>query len=262
MENTIDKFSDVCFTLSRKDIFELNEEDNGGINNVISGINKNCFGVKLFDDEPELLVHMFFVNNEHTLKGDIICLEIDDPEYFTLLFRFCLMIADDYENIDAINAFNIFQTRLRSFLEKKGFFTATTIELKMFEGKSAVAASSKPIKVIRLIDKVDFYRELFDNNYKLESEVSKEYVYLMVNEETSLIKIGTSKKPHYREKTLHSQEPSVFIIALWCCDKALEKELHKKYSKNRIRGEWFRLKLRDLEDIGKFMNGKSKLQSQ
>lgn len=257
MENTIDRFGDVCFTLSRKDIFELNEEDNGGINNVITGINKNCFGVKLFDDEPALHVHMYFINNEYELKGDIICLDLDDPEYFTLLFRFCLMIADDYKNIDAINALNILQTRLRSFLEKKGFFTATTLELKMFEGKSAVAASSRPMKVVRLIDKVDFYRELFENNYKLEAEKDKEYVYLMVNEDTSLIKIGTSKKPHFREKTLQSQEPTIFIIALWCCDKILERQLHAKYSKNRVRGEWFRLKLRDLEDIGAFMNSKS-----
>lgn len=256
MEDTTDRFGDVCFTLSRKDILELNEEDNGPINNVIAGINKNCFGAKLFDDEPELHVHMYFINNDYELKGDIICLDIDDPEYFTHLLRFCIMIAEDYKNIDAINAFNIFQTRLRSFLEKKGFFTATTIELKMFQGKSAVAASSRPIKVIRLIDKVDFYRELFDNNYKLEAETDKDYVYLMVNEETSLIKIGTSKKPHFREKTLHSQEPKIFIIALWCCDKILERQLHAQYSENRIRGEWFRLKLRELEEIGKFMNSK------
>jgi hypothetical protein len=260
MENSIDRFADVCFTLSREDILELDKEDNGAIHNVISGINRNCFGVKLFDDQASLLVHMFFINNLNQLKGDIICLEIDDPEYFTLLLRFCLMIADDYEEIDAINAFNIFQTRLRSFLEKMGFFTTTTMELKMFEGKNAVGASSIPIKVIRLIDKVEFLRELFDNNYKLKSEEDREYVYLMVNEETSLIKIGTSIKPHYREKTLHSQEPKIFIIAVWCCDKALERELHKKYSKSRVRGEWFRLKLRELEEIGKFMNLKCNIQ--
>ena len=50
-DNIPDRFNEVCFTLSREDILKLDEADNGPINNVISRINRHCFGVKLFGKE-------------------------------------------------------------------------------------------------------------------------------------------------------------------------------------------------------------------
>ena len=70
------------------------------------------------------------------------------------------------------------------------------------------------------------------------------YVYVMRNEENGAYKIGISNDPKYREHTLQSQEPNVNIV--FCCefptrDAAfqVESEMHNKYSKYRIRGEWF-----------------------
>lgn len=198
---------------------------------------------------------MFYINHDNELKGDIICLDLDDTDYFEFLLRFCNLLAKDYNEVDAVDAFNMFQNAVRSFLEKEGFFTTTSFELKKYRGKDAVLISSSPkgIKNIAMIDRVELYRDFFNNNYEITTISDKEYVYLMVNDDTALIKIGTSKKPGYREKTLHSQEPSIHLIALWCCSKEIEKELHKKYSHKRIRGEWFRLLLQDLIDIEEFM---------
>lgn len=250
-----DRFSDVCFTLSREDILAMNQSANtGDINNVISRISRHCFGVQSFDDEPNK-VEMFYINHDYELKGDILCLDLDDADYFEFLLRFCNLLAKDYNEVDAINAFNIFQNYVRSFLEKKGFFTTTSFELKNYRGKDAVFVSTSPkgIKNIEMIDRVELYRDFFNNNYHTPILSGKEYVYLMVNDDTALIKIGTSKKPGYREKTLHSQEPAIQLIAVWECSKKFEKELHKKYSHKRIRGEWFRLLLQDLVDIDEFM---------
>jgi Meiotically up-regulated gene 113 len=254
-DNIPDRFNEVSFTLSREDIVKFDQEDNGPINNVISRINRHCFGVKLFDDEKGLATEMFYINNDNELKGDIICLDLNDPDYFQLLLRFCSMLSNDYDDIDAINAFNILQTRLRSFLEKRGFKTTTTLELKQFRGQHAVIMCTSPrgIKNITLIDRVEFYRDFFNNNFDAAQVPDKEYVYLMVNDDTSFIKIGTSKNPGYREKTLHSQEPNIHIIALWCCSKAIEKELHKKFDSKRVRGEWFRLTFAELKEIEDFM---------
>jgi len=254
-DNIPDRFNEVCFTLSREDILKLDEADNGPINNVISRINRHCFGVKLFDDEKGVAAEMFYINYDNELKGDIICLDLNDPDYFQLLLRFCIMLSNDYDDIDAINAFNIFQTKLRSFLEKRGFSTTTSLELKRFRGQHAVIMGTSPrgIKNIIVIDRVEFYRDFFNNNFDTDPVTDKEYVYLMLNDDTSFIKIGTSKKPRYREKTLHSQEPNIHIIALWCCSKVIEKELHKKFDNKRVRGEWFRLTFADLKEIEDFM---------
>lgn len=254
LERIAKRFNEVCFTLSREDIEKLNKEDNGPINNVRAMIAQHCYGVKLFDDEHGVAVEMFYINNDDKLKGDIFHINLNDPDYFRLLLRFCDLLANDYKDIDAIAAFNTFQTKLRGFLEKQEFFTTTSMELKRFEGQNAVGmvVSERGYKNIELIDHTEFYRNFF-GNYSTTLQAGREYVYLMVNKETGLIKIGTSKRPGYREKTLHSQEPQIHIVALWCCNKKIEKELHKKFEKKKVRGEWFRLSFHDLKEIEDYM---------
>ena len=250
-----EKFSKCCFMLSEEDILQLNEHDNGPINNVIERINQQCFGVKLYDDKYGLTAEMFYVNNNSCLRGDIIRLEINDPHYFQLLLRFCVLLSDEYLNVDTLDAFNTFQVTLRGFLEKSGFFTVTNLESKQLEGKSAIMICQSPrgILKIELIDKAKFYRDFFNNNFDCETITGSDYVYLMLNTDTSLIKIGNSKKPKYRERTLHSQEPSIHIIAKWLCSKEVEKKLHDKFNHKRIRGEWFRLTFKELKEIEGFM---------
>lgn len=84
------------------------------------------------------------------------------------------------------------------------------------------------------------------------------YVYLMQDTLTNLYKIGISNKPEYREKTLQSEKPSIVLttnkrfpnrkIA-----EVLEKTLHETYSNKRIRGEWFKLDLKDIQDISSIL---------
>lgn len=75
----------------------------------------------------------------------------------------------------------------------------------------------------------------------------------MLNDDSGLIKIGYSKNPKFREKTLQSQEPEVHLIL--CCEthKNIERELHKLYSQKRFRGEWFRLNMTDLKKLRNFL---------
>ncbi|MES2380034.1 MAG: GIY-YIG nuclease family protein [Bacteroidota bacterium] len=250
------RFDKVCFTLLESDILEINKQDPGaGVNNVISKINRHCFGVRVYEGKDRYEIEMFYITNFEKLKGDIICLPLKDPNYFDLLLHFCLSLTDWYPELDAINCFNTFQTKVRSCLEKFGFFTTTTIELEPFQGKNGVMISNsqKGIINVDMINRTDFYRNFFNKNFEIKILNDQEYVYLMVNDETALIKIGTSKNPRFREKTLHSSEPRVFLIALWRCKKGFEKELHQKFATKRIRGEWFRLSFRDLGEIELFM---------
>lgn len=252
-------FIDCCFTLSVEDIYDLNRDDNGPINNVIKNIDDHCFGVKLFDDEIGLSAHVFYINNKMKLDGDIICLEVLDKNYDRLLFSFCDLLEKKY-NIGAINAFNTFQKKLRGFLELRGFFTVSNLELKPYLGSNSIMVSNvkRGIYKITFLESKEFYSDFFGNLDEQEIEDNADYVYLMINEETSLIKIGASKNPKYREGTLHSKEPTVHLFALWKTNRQLEKLLHKEFNEKRIRGEWFKLNFSDLEILNemviKYMN--------
>jgi len=98
--------------------------------------------------------------------------------------------------------------------------------------------------------------------YKAETEVVEEapivegkcFVYLMLDEANGYYKIGISNKPNYRERTLQSEKPTIKLI----CAKeypsrriaeAIESALHKAYTAEHMRGEWFNLTAKDVQDI-------------
>ena len=70
-DDSCNKFNDVCYTLSEEDIYKLDDLDNGSIHNVISRIQRHCFGVKLIDDKDGIKTEMFYINSDDKLKGEI-----------------------------------------------------------------------------------------------------------------------------------------------------------------------------------------------
>lgn len=82
---------------------------------------------------------------------------------------------------------------------------------------------------------------------KLKLDKKKRKTYLMVDKKTGHFKIGYSKNPDAREKTLQSEKPDIKLLIT--CNENIEKELHKKYSDKRVRGEWFNLTEENLTEI-------------
>jgi len=75
--------------------------------------------------------------------------------------------------------------------------------------------------------------------------------YLMFDENTFLTKIGRSKNPRVRERTLQSEKPTITLFAI--CDLDVETKLHKIFNKLRVRGEWFKLNKDQINSIiGKY----------
>lgn len=72
-------------------------------------------------------------------------------------------------------------------------------------------------------------------------EPKASYVYLMRDENTGYTKIGCSKEPDKREKTLQSEKPTITLLHAWKGTVKEEKELHSQFSSKRVRGEWFDL---------------------
>ena len=75
------------------------------------------------------------------------------------------------------------------------------------------------------------------NSYKNSNGNKK--TYLIKNRRNGFYKIGRSKEPLKREKTLQSEEPDIVMIKTW--DEDIESKLHIEYKDYRIRGEWFEL---------------------
>jgi hypothetical protein len=76
----------------------------------------------------------------------------------------------------------------------------------------------------------------------------------MKDNTTGLYKIGKSKNPEYREKTLQSEKPTIKMIKVFESD--IESDLHKEFADVRVRGEWFKLnrvqrRFQSMEESGK-----------
>lgn len=67
------------------------------------------------------------------------------------------------------------------------------------------------------------------------------FLYLMKCESTGLYKIGVSKNPKFREKTLQSEKPTISMVAKWANSSQLERGWHCYFKQQRVRGEWFKL---------------------
>ena len=80
------------------------------------------------------------------------------------------------------------------------------------------------------------------------------FVYLMKDVSNGFYKIGISNKPEYRERTLQSEKPTIVLLKskefpTRIIAEAIESALHKAFGEKRLRGEWFELDEKDVEDI-------------
>lgn len=75
------------------------------------------------------------------------------------------------------------------------------------------------------------------------------YVYFMLNRRNKLVKIGFSKDPKYREKTLQSEEPEIAIMLTIPGTMEEERMLHEYFKDKRVRGEWFAIAEADVWGI-------------
>jgi hypothetical protein len=114
------------------------------------------------------------------------------------------------------------------------------------------------IKSLPPINEIETYNDegndTSEDSYEGLGDIESVYVYLMKDNHTNLYKIGISKNPEFREKTLLSQSPSINLLykrEFFDRDisRVMEKTLHNYFQHKRVRGEWFDL---DESDLTKF----------
>lgn len=96
------------------------------------------------------------------------------------------------------------------------------------------------------VDKMMDFLEGNDAFIEHKSCLNKK-TYLMIDAHTNLVKIGKSKEPKLRERTLQSAKPLISLFAV--CQDDVESLLHKTYKFYRVRGEWFNLSKHQIDEI-------------
>mgnify|MGYP006436649675 FL=1 len=97
------------------------------------------------------------------------------------------------------------------------------------------------LKILNRLEE-DRQKKIIENAFdhtKTVKNFKKQVCYIIKDFNTNIYKIGKSIDPKKREKTLQSEKPTLKIIKIFKEDH--EYELHKKYKRERIRGEWFKL---------------------
>lgn len=93
----------------------------------------------------------------------------------------------------------------------------------------------------------DAVRKFYSRDRPTPIIQSKSKTYLIKDERNGFIKIGKAINPRIRESTLQSEMPLMVLIAI--CEDDIESLLHKKFYKQRKRGEWFKLSTDQLLDL-------------
>lgn len=75
------------------------------------------------------------------------------------------------------------------------------------------------------------------------------FVYLMEDKRNRRFKIGRSRTPGKREKTLQSEVPDITLRFSIPADESHERTLHERFRDRRVRGEWFELSADDVLEI-------------
>ena len=79
-----------------------------------------------------------------------------------------------------------------------------------------------------------------------EYDCDSQYVYLF-RHSNGLTKIGMSRDPAKREKTLQAEDPRLHMLAYRKGGSSTESRLHRIFADRRVRGEWFDLSEKDVD---------------
>ena len=114
----------------------------------------------------------------------------------------------------------------------------TDIKMSLMYNNS-LYMSIEALNIWNLKGRFEFKRQHSNN----EKSTYASKTYLMLNSK-GYVKIGKSRNPMAREKTLQAEAPDILLFAV--CDKNIENHLHKEFSNFRLRGEWFNLNKIDI----------------
>lgn len=256
-KSLIKSFENRLQEIKEDNIIDLSK-NNSPIFNVVSGLNSEAFSTLVWDDtKPKFdyfLVYVTLRNNK--LEGFICRLQSHLKTKSELTNIFALFICQRYKKKDLVEVFNTYQNQQRSMFEQLDYWTYDNSLTKILKGKNATVILKDvkgPLYIPYLNSKSSVDEKTIKKSNQITKSKKQNFVYIMLNQRNGFYKIGRSVNPEYREKTLQAEEPEIDLIKKWPAPKAIEKKLHNKYKKKKVRGEWFELTKDDVNEINNLM---------
>jgi hypothetical protein len=242
-QSVFDKIED----LTEQDIFILGEK-HIDIGAVVRGSHKKVQFLEVNNEQ----INFIYIGYNGELGGYRFKYDFNQFDYDEFIFTFCLYVNGKYKFDNAIHMFNGYIDLLQKYFEGIGIQVVLNSNVDVVVDKygHGKIISAHPIIHLKNLKEIYFYRDLFGFRYSLFlPDEEKRYVYLIYNENNGYFKIGRSKNPLKREKTLQAEEPEIALLKIWEKDAVFEKQLHQKYFKQRVRGEWFKLSFDELWEL-------------
>jgi len=225
-------------------------------------------------DEKDFIIFQFYSKEIMLSKDDVVSFLFTDNKiidfridsssykashpYIEKLFENKVQITDDELQTFETNQFLKWKISLKK--QNREIIGGNEGYSQYKSAQNLVLVVKKLAKEYRELVKSEIpnYKPLFQrttfSNPTNETMTEECYVYLMIDINNQYHKIGISNKPEWREKTLQSEKPTIELIASkkFISRKiasSIEKALHDSYADKRIRGEWFRLDDKDIQEI-------------
>lgn len=114
--------------------------------------------------------------------------------------------------------------------------------------------------LVKLFGEIDICITNLEEVAKVKKAKDETNIYVMIDKNTGLYKIGRSVNPSFRERTLQSEKPTIEMIFTARAISNDEKVLHEMFQHQRVRGEWFDLNGTQLNQIKQYITAKSDTQ--
>ncbi|MBI2259171.1 MAG: GIY-YIG nuclease family protein [Flavobacteriia bacterium] len=251
-DNSMSMFNGFLLTFigDKRLFFTLNNKN--GLDFLVLNFPKKDFDIKNGDKfqillENDEVLNFIFQQNSNLLHKDI--------NYGNILENKIQILYSDLIKLSNQKVENwklTFQTGqeisgIRPFREDHAYKTFDKLQ-EMIQ----LLANDYLVEVKKLKEHKPLY--VYDEivNESLTQEIC--YLYLMIDKTNGFHKIGISNKPEYREKTLQSEKPTIELIASKKFPSrqialSIEKALHFTFRDKNIRGEWFNLLQKDVQEI-------------
>ncbi len=256
MKKTLEQlFDDLYFELNESEIREFYRSNptSQGLSLMFKGIYDYCYFAFTNSDKIEEVtaVNICYIQYKKEVKAFGVEIPIFSEFSNELAFKLACHLQSIDSDLELIETFNQLQNYRSFVLEDCGYMVINTTTNKM--NGEIFSIGQRGIIDVWTYSRKLFYEKVMSPIIDKTHKYPDSKIYLMLDNKTGFFKIGRSKKPKVREKTLQSENPETYLLAEWSAPKSTEKELHTKYAKFRKRGEWFKLTLKELYEIKEFM---------
>ena len=228
-----------------------------GLNNVLEGFETDFFTIFSHEEFSLNDYSLMYIGDYKEIRGLTFKSSrlLKDRDIYT--YRFAQAIENDFPELNSLVIFNTFQSLIEKIYENFGILCLPDFITNLEGSVSLIMPNrgKRGVDSILRVDILEFYRSYFTRENLTKDKQSQPKVYLMYDKKENLIKIGKTKnklkkrRKGVAEPTLRASDPMIEIITAWEATKELETKLHLEYDSKRIRGEWFDLRVNDLQNI-------------